>query len=333
MTKETIKQKEELIDTAVVENVEVSETEEVVAAVEKAVGKVGSLLKEKRMSLGLEVVDIAQKLCIRRVYLEAIEESRYSELPEFPYGIGFIRSYADFLGLNGHRIVQVYKDETEANDRINNDYFVFEPQAEVTAPNHKYVVISLLFLIVLYAAWKFTSYSNNNEEAYVEENAIAADMISENNSDDLPLVVENTPTSDVIADGEELNTTVDQVVMTDKEFVEPVVTVVTKTLEVVPTVVVPSVSVVKDAVKNNYQGYVVSVDKETWVEVKNADKLYLSKVLNAGDTYNIPQEKGMILSVGKVRGVNVTLYGKKVDVIKPNKKMNISLEDLKTLKH
>ena len=62
------------------------------APAEKNVTKVGSLLKEMRIQKGLKLPDIAKKLCIRRIYLEAIEESNYDEIPEFPYGIGFIRS-------------------------------------------------------------------------------------------------------------------------------------------------------------------------------------------------------------------------------------------------
>ena len=46
------------------------------APAEKNVTKVGSLLKEMRIQKGLKLPDIAKKLCIRRIYLEAIEESK-----------------------------------------------------------------------------------------------------------------------------------------------------------------------------------------------------------------------------------------------------------------
>ena len=78
-------------------------------------GKVGLLLKEVRMKQGKTLPEIAQELCIRKVYLSAIEESDYNNIPEYPYGIGFIRSYADYLGLDGVNIVRMYKDEAEAD--------------------------------------------------------------------------------------------------------------------------------------------------------------------------------------------------------------------------
>ena len=80
--------------------------------VENKITKVGSLLKEMRLQKGLRLPDVAKKLCIRRVYLEAIEESNYAEVPAFPYGIGFVRSYATFLGLNCSKIVDLYIVET-----------------------------------------------------------------------------------------------------------------------------------------------------------------------------------------------------------------------------
>lgn len=111
------------------------------APAEKNVTKVGSLLKEMRIQKGLKLPDIAKKLCIRRIYLEAIEESNYAEIPEFPYGIGFIRSYADFLGLNSSNIVELYKEET--NIQPEKDIFVLEPQTEATVPGKKYLLVSL----------------------------------------------------------------------------------------------------------------------------------------------------------------------------------------------
>ena len=77
-------------------------------------GKVGGILKQARLRQGKKLVDIAQCLCIRKAYLEAIEESRYDSIPEFPYGLGFIRSYAEYLGENSSTIVRMYKDETSS---------------------------------------------------------------------------------------------------------------------------------------------------------------------------------------------------------------------------
>ena len=72
--------------------------------------KIGAMLKEMRQQKGLKLVDLSKRLCIRKCYLEAIEESNYSEIPPFPYGSGFIRSYATFLGLNSENIIELYRE-------------------------------------------------------------------------------------------------------------------------------------------------------------------------------------------------------------------------------
>ena len=54
-------------------------------------------------------------------------------------------------------------------------------------------------------------------------------------------------------------------------------------------------------------GVFIEVLKETWVEVKDENKLYISKVLQEGSEYTVPAGRGKILSVGKYDGVNVWL--------------------------
>ena len=71
---------------------------------------------------------------------------------------------------------------------------------------------------------------------------------------------------------------------------------------------------------------VFEIKKETWIEVKTADKLYLSKVLYAGDSYTLPKAKGLIVSVGRFDGVETFIDGKPVDFLPKDRKMNIDLE-------
>ena len=74
------------------------------------------------------------------------------------------------------------------------------------------------------------------------------------------------------------------------------------------------------------KGVFVEVLTETWVEVKDGTKLYLSKVLQPGSTYKVPEGKGMILSLGKYDGANVYINGKLTKVARPGKKTNIALD-------
>lgn len=284
--------------------------------VENKITKVGSLLKEMRLQKGLRLPDVAKKLCIRKVYLEAIEESDYAEIPPFPYGIGFVRSYATYLGLNSGNIVELYKDET--TPKSDKDIFVLEPQSEASMPNKKYLLISLLAIALVYAGW---SVYNNAE---VEEENSAAEVEQIGNvgmAEELPIVVEDFSAEPVMETPEAVEPAAEgsQIIMTEEAFVEP--TAEPKAPSA--TTVEPAAPAVAEIRKS---GIVINVKEETWIEVKDAGKLYISKVLQPGMTYTVPEGPGMILSVGKVNGVDVMVNGVVTPVVKAGKKTNIALD-------
>ena len=61
---------------------------------------------EKNLSLN----DVAEELKIRKFFLQSIENEKYELLPGGVYTIGFIRSYAKYLGLNQDAIVEQLKE-------------------------------------------------------------------------------------------------------------------------------------------------------------------------------------------------------------------------------
>jgi hypothetical protein len=71
--------------------------------------ELGAMMREMRENLGHELDAVARDLRIRLVYLEAIESGRLSDLPGNAYVSGFLRSYSDFLGLEGEEIVRRFK--------------------------------------------------------------------------------------------------------------------------------------------------------------------------------------------------------------------------------
>src|ERR1700685_861855 len=60
---------------------------------------VGEVLQERREELGLELDEIGAMLRIKPGYLAALEQGRTHDLPGPTYAIGFVRAYAEFLGL------------------------------------------------------------------------------------------------------------------------------------------------------------------------------------------------------------------------------------------
>ncbi len=69
--------------------------------------EIGNSLREARLRQGLEFPRIEEETKIRGKYLRALEEEQFEALPGDTYVKGFLRTYADYLGLDG----QLYVDE------------------------------------------------------------------------------------------------------------------------------------------------------------------------------------------------------------------------------
>lgn len=68
--------------------------------------KLGALFKEKRKELNLSLKEIENATSIRINHLESIEEGKGEEFLSPVYMLGFMRQYANFLGMNGEELIQ-----------------------------------------------------------------------------------------------------------------------------------------------------------------------------------------------------------------------------------
>lgn len=72
---------------------------------------VGQDLRAARLRRGDDLATVSKVLKIRKDHLEALEEDRLDALPGRTYAVGFIRSYADYLGLDTSQCVERFKAE------------------------------------------------------------------------------------------------------------------------------------------------------------------------------------------------------------------------------
>ena len=78
---------------------------------------VGEILKNTREAKGITIEQVAEATSIRVLYLEAIENEQFNLVPGEVYLKGFIRNYANYIGLNGPAMVEKYKEQVEANKK------------------------------------------------------------------------------------------------------------------------------------------------------------------------------------------------------------------------
>jgi hypothetical protein len=72
--------------------------------------EIGSSLRAAREQRQLQLPEIERATRIRAKYLMALEEERFDVLPGTAYAKGFLRTYADFLGLDGAQFVDEFNE-------------------------------------------------------------------------------------------------------------------------------------------------------------------------------------------------------------------------------
>jgi cytoskeletal protein RodZ len=78
--------------------------------------EIGNSLREARLRREIEFADAEHGTKIRGKYLRALEDERFELLPSHTYVKGFLRSYAEFLGLDGQLYVDEYNSRYVTGD-------------------------------------------------------------------------------------------------------------------------------------------------------------------------------------------------------------------------
>jgi cytoskeleton protein RodZ len=71
--------------------------------------KIGRILEQKRKEKGLSLEEVEQATKIRKRYLDGLEREDYAVLPAGVYAQGFLKTYANYLGLDGEDLSRQLK--------------------------------------------------------------------------------------------------------------------------------------------------------------------------------------------------------------------------------
>ncbi len=115
---------------------------------------VGMVLRKKRESFRQDLDTVAGQLHIRLAYLKAIEDGRFKDLPGLTYASGFVRSYADYLGLDGEEMVRRFREEIAGMDR--HVQLIFPSLAtEGKIPGGAVLLLSGFLAVMAYGVWYY----------------------------------------------------------------------------------------------------------------------------------------------------------------------------------
>lgn len=99
--------------------------------------EIGNSLREARLRQTLDFPEIEQATKIRGKYLRALEDEQFDVLPAQTYVKGFLRSYAEYLGLDG----QLYVDEYNSRFVVGEEESPARPRRVAPAPSSRGVQV------------------------------------------------------------------------------------------------------------------------------------------------------------------------------------------------
>lgn len=118
---------------------------------------VGQELRAGRLRRGDDLATVSRDLKIRKDHLEAVEEDRLENLPGRTYAIGFVRSYAGYLGLDATEMVERYKQEISGRHDDHMQTVAPIPDDQRRLPQGWRIVAGIVVLAVGYGVWHLLS--------------------------------------------------------------------------------------------------------------------------------------------------------------------------------
>jgi cytoskeleton protein RodZ len=255
--------------------------------------RVGEELREARIALGISVEDAATQLRINKRYLMALEEGRVKDLPGAAYAVGFVRSYATALGLDADDAVRRFRDMSGTTVGKSGDLVFPEPVPKRGLPTGILAAIGVAIALVGYIAWY--QWSGRGERVV-------------DNVPPLPPRLERVADAAAPRDA-------------PAPAAEPPAPA--------PTPVVAPPPPPPPRIDPDKPRIVIRAKGESWVQIRDnaANRVMTDRVLRAGDTIEIPNRPGIVLTTGKAENLDILLDGDQVEAFGgPGVRRNIALE-------
>ena len=123
-------------------------------------------LREARLKRNLTPADVQKAIRIRDRYLQALEEERWELLPGDAYVKGFLRTYADYLGLDGNLYVDEYNNRFARPEEVQLVPQRFERRTRVGGVGFLRPLVAIAIIVAIVAAvaaWQLSGSSGDKQ--------------------------------------------------------------------------------------------------------------------------------------------------------------------------
>ncbi|CAH9051389.1 Cytoskeleton protein RodZ [Pseudoalteromonas holothuriae] len=280
---------------------------------------IGQSLHTARVSAGLSVEDVAQRLKLTTVQISKLEQDEYQDLGPVTFTRGYIKSYSSLLGLDAHHLLDLMDapKAPEATKKMQS----FSRRTEKEASDNRLMVFSYLILALVLGSSGIWYWQTSDEpidtkgqtapEATVSESVEQQTVIEKN----IETVKENP---DTVAQSSVINT----INILDKDNTE--VSLQTTLLDDSPVIeqvdVQPKVeNLTPQSIANKKDAslsiIIMRFSDDSWVEIFDATEQRVAfGVKKAGYTMTVQGKAPFSVVLGKHQVVDVELDGQLVDL-------------------
>jgi transcriptional regulator with XRE-family HTH domain len=120
---------------------------------------IGILLYNNREAHGLNIDEVSDRIKIRAKYLMALENGDATDHLSLVYILGYLKIYADYLGLNGDELAEQYKRDY-AFQLGGEELYIPRSVQENFRPGLIVLTLSLFLIILIYYSWQRVDHSS-----------------------------------------------------------------------------------------------------------------------------------------------------------------------------
>ncbi len=273
---------------------------------------IGTLFIDARVKKGLTQEDVSKILKVRVSAVKQIEKGEELKALGSAYSLGFLRSYAKLVDLDPENIIKNYKSSiSEKNLKFDYNFPSITKEKKSLLP-----IIALsafLFSLVIYSSWYYLNINNleteNKNITYLNNDNGNLDYVKiEDNKNTSPNKTNKINSEDIVISEKKTSKIIikenfeDKVVDNNKDG--------SKILLEPNTLTETSISNETSAIANERtpkEEMVLKSSGNSWVEIEDLDgNSYLTRLMRSGETFVVPDKKGLTLSTGNAGVLSLT---------------------------
>ena len=281
---------------------------------------VGKLCLDARLNKGLTQEQAGALLKVRVKIIKDFENGEHIDLPGLAYKIGFVRSYARLLDLDGDLLVKEFKESLELSS-LKEEYRFLTPEINKNKFLPIGAVLSVCIAVLSYTGWYYSDRSNKVENSSSEIIEQSYKKTADIESNDYVIIEENInsiSTPSTINNYNEKK--VLDTIKNESNNLNKVESKILKDAKIVNTETITNNKIDSNLNENKTSEMsatanerdpsnemVLKATGNSWVEIEDLDgNVLMTRLMRPGETYVVPNINGLTFNTGNAGALSLS---------------------------